>query len=63
MRWPRNDDLTTLELEGKTVAWLLGVPISDGERSFAEENGGDALEALFEEHQIDIFDLTRPSVA
>jgi len=56
------DRLATLYLPTKTVAWLLAVPISGAERSYAESEGSDALEALFEERSIDIFDLDRASV-
>lgn len=54
--------LETLHFPERTVAWLLAVPISDGERQFSEREGADALESLFEEKQIDIFNLARPSV-
>jgi hypothetical protein len=57
-----DDRFKTLNLSTKTVAWLLAVPISDAERSFAESQGSEALERLFEQHSIDIFDLDRPSV-
>ena len=56
------DNLETLDLETKKVAWLMAVPISEAERNYKEANGADALEDLFEEHQIDILDLTRKSV-
>jgi antitoxin YqcF len=46
----------------KTVAWLLAIPISEAEAEYALENGGDALESLFEENEIDITDLERDSV-
>lgn len=52
----------TLELETKKVAWLMAVPISEAERQYKESNGAGALEDLFEEHQVDILDLTRKSV-
>ena len=55
-------ELTTMELEEKTLAWLLAVPISDEELAFAESSGSDELEKLFQERQIDVFDLARPSV-
>jgi hypothetical protein len=54
--------LETLKLNAKQVAWLLVVPISDSEKEYAETSGPDALERLFEEKQIDIFDLDRASV-
>lgn len=55
-------DIRLLEISGISVAWLLAVPISDKERCFAEEMGSDALEDLFVDRQIDIFDINRPSV-
>jgi antitoxin YqcF len=57
-----NDEPRTMEFPTKTVAFLQAVPISDAERDFANENGPDALESLFEEHQIDIYDINRASV-
>ncbi len=56
------EDLQTITVGNKTVAWLLAVPISNGERAFSEKNGPDALENLFVEKQIDMFDLDRKSV-
>ena len=54
--------LESLKLETKTVNWLLGIPISDAELDYRNENGVDALERLFEEKGIDVFDLERISV-
>jgi competence protein ComGC len=54
--------LKTQEFPTKKVAWLLAVPISDKEKDFLTENGSDALESLFEEKQIDIFELDRKSI-
>jgi hypothetical protein len=56
------EQFETLRLSTKTVAWLLVVPISDAERSFAESQGSEALEGLFEQRSIDIYDLDRPSI-
>jgi hypothetical protein len=53
----------TLELPAFSIAWLMMVPISDTERSFADEHGANALTTLFEREQIDIFDLNRTSIA
>jgi hypothetical protein len=39
------------------------VPISDEEYRFLEEHGAERLEQLFQEKQIDVFDLSRASVA
>ena len=54
--------LETLDFDSKTVAWLLAVPVSDAEYAFAQSEGVEALENLFEEKQIDIYDINRPSV-
>jgi hypothetical protein len=56
------DELKTTQYESKAVTWLLAVPISENERQYAENNGTDALEELFEKHQIDIYNLSRKSV-
>ncbi|WP_103867569.1 suppressor of fused domain protein [Aquimarina sp. I32.4] len=56
------DKLTSLELKNKTVNWLLAIPITDKEFSYKEENGATALFDLFEEHDIDIFNINRISV-
>ncbi len=55
-------ELETLDFLSKKVAWLLAVPISDPEYSYARKNGSEKLESLFEEKQIDIYDLNRASV-
>lgn len=52
----------TLEFPTKKVAWLLATPISELEFRLAEEKGVDLLKSLFEEKQIDIYDLNRKSV-
>ncbi|BCZ47329.1 antitoxin YqcF [Clostridium gelidum] len=56
------NSLKTLNLEDKKVAWLLAVPISEEEFKYANDKGIDVLEELFEEEQIDIFNLNRKSV-
>ena len=45
------------------IAWLMMIPIAESERLFAGQEGVEALTTLFEERQIDIFDINRPSVA
>ncbi|HEX8499174.1 MAG TPA: suppressor of fused domain protein [Pyrinomonadaceae bacterium] len=55
--------LETLELPTKKVAWLLAVMITEAEYLYLNEHGDQALESLFEEAQIDIFDINRPSAA
>ena len=56
------DKLKTLKLDSKTVAWLMLIPISDEEYKYAQVEGSSKLDGLFEEHQIDIYDINRPSV-
>lgn len=56
------EDLKTLEFPNKKVAWLLAVPISENEYLFAQEKGIDSLEELFEQEEINIFDLERESI-
>jgi antitoxin YqcF len=55
------DSLKTFKLETKTVAWLLLVPICEAEYQYLLEHGDEALEDKFEQAQIDVFDLQRPS--
>lgn len=54
--------LEILELPGKKVAWLLLVPISEAEYQYAQVEGSSELEGLFEVHQVDVFNINRPSV-
>lgn len=54
--------LRSTELSGRTVAWLLVVPVSKRETAFALANGSDKLAYLLERSDIDIFNLNRPSV-
>jgi hypothetical protein len=60
--FPWEDALIPTELPAKTVAWLLAMPVSEGEMRYAESSGADALGDVFKREQIDIFDLERPSV-
>mgnify|MGYP001179501563 CR=1 FL=1 len=54
--------LNSLDLIDKKVTWLLAVPISTKELLYAEKEGTEALEDLFEEKDIDIFNISRKSV-
>lgn len=56
------EGLGSLVLSGKTVAWLMVVPITDSERAYRDQHGADALEDLFENTDPDIIDLWRSSV-
>lgn len=55
-------NLKSIELPEKTVAWLLAVPISNNEYLYSLDKGIDALGDLFEQEDIDIFDIERKSV-
>ncbi|WP_066064283.1 suppressor of fused domain protein [Neobacillus soli] len=55
------DKLKTIKFEKKQVAWLMAIPISEEEMNYADKNGVKALEELFEENQINVFDLERRS--
>jgi hypothetical protein len=55
-------DLNTLDCGTKKVSWLLAMPIAEPEYSYLTEHGDVALERLFEQHEIDIFDLNRLAV-
>jgi hypothetical protein len=57
-----DDKLETLKLETKTIHCLLGVPISENELQYLNNNGFDALEDLFVENDINIFNLDRKSI-
>jgi len=53
------DDLKTLNCGTKKVSWLLAMPIAESEYLYLKEHGDEALEHLFEQEEIDIFDLNR----
>jgi hypothetical protein len=56
------EDLKTLEFPDKKVAWLLAVPIAENEYLYAQEKGTEMLEELFEQKEIQIFDIERKSI-
>ena len=56
------DRLMSTILGGRTIAWLLAVPVSKAETEFARKFGPKKLEELFVEKDIDIFNLNRASV-
>ena len=58
--WPNGP--LTLTQGALEIAWLMMVPITLSELSFANSSGVEALTTLFEQRQIDIFDLNRASV-
>lgn len=57
-----DEQFQTIKMSKKYVAWLQLIPISEGELSFALDNGSDKLEDLFVQEQINVFDLCRSSV-
>jgi len=56
------DNFKSMSIDGKTIAWLLAVPVSKQESEFANRYGPEKLEKLFADKGIDIFDLNRVSV-
>lgn len=56
------DKLSNLSFDNKEIHPLLLIPISDKELEYKLSNGYAALERLFEEHEVNIFDLDRKSV-
>lgn len=54
--------LNKLDVNGQAVLCLLMLPISDAEKNYLESHGIDALEAIFNDQQIDIYDINRASV-
>jgi len=56
------EKLDQLHLDSKHVAFLLCIPISDRELQYKLEHGDDALESLFQDNEINIYDLYRESV-
>lgn len=56
------DKLSNLSFDNKEIHPLLLIPISDKELEYKLSNGYSALERLFEENEIDIFDLDRKSI-
>lgn len=56
------DKLEDFEVENDKINFLLGIPISDAELKFKAKEGLEALENLFEEEEINIFDINRKSV-
>ena len=55
-------EFETLEFPTKKVSFLLAVPISDAEFRYRIDNGPEALQEIFDERQIDIYDLNRKSI-
>lgn len=56
------DKLKTLEFIDRKIAWLMIIPISENEYKYAIDKGSNRLEDMFEEQQIDFYDLHRKSI-
>ncbi len=56
------DKLKIVNFEKKQVAWLMIIPISEEEKSYADKFGVENLEDIYEEKQINVFDLERNSI-
>jgi hypothetical protein len=56
------DGLHNLDFPDKVVTWLMAVPISEKKYLLKQEKGLEALESLFEQEDIDVFDIYRNSV-
>lgn len=56
------DKLEDFEVQNEKISFLLAVAISDAELEFRKNNSSEALEALFQEKEIDIFDMNRKSI-
>lgn len=56
------DNTDSMSFDDFTLAFLMLITISEREKEYCNENGLDALETIFEEYQIDVFDIYRKSV-
>ncbi len=52
----------SLQLPDRLVTWLMMVPIADSEYEFAKARGWEALGQMFEDRNIDVWDLERKPV-
>ncbi|MGV3050011.1 suppressor of fused domain protein [Streptococcus suis] len=55
-------NIDDLLFDDRTITWLMALPISEKELEYLRNNGSNQLEQLFEEQQIDFYDLNRPDV-
>lgn len=55
------DKLEGFEVQNEEILFLLAIAISDAELQYKNKNGLPALESIFEEKNVDIFDLDRAS--
>lgn len=56
------ENLGSVDMGDRMVAWLLPIPISDSEFEYLKKNGDEKFEELLEKNQVDIFDFYRKSV-
>lgn len=58
------EELGSVEVsDGATVHWLVVMPIAESERLALVDQGYDALDAVFAEHEADLADLERAPLA
>lgn len=55
-------DIASLHFDSRIVTWLAAIPITQQEYLYSLANGTDALEALLEDNDVDVFDLRRRSI-
>lgn len=53
--------MSSIKINEENIHFLLMLPISNSERIYLENNGIDGLEAIFDEVNIDVYDINRPS--
>ncbi len=57
-----DNDLLTLNLGARQVAWIMAVPITDEELDLYNGSDSGELQELFEEKGTDLYDLERESI-
>ncbi len=53
--------INSVKLDAKTIYPLLAVPITESENRFIQLHGDEALEDLWEQHQVDVLNWKRKS--
>jgi hypothetical protein len=49
----------SIQLPGRLVTWVMMVPIADSEHEYAKAHGWEALGQIFEDRNVDYWDLQR----
>ena len=58
----QDGEFARLELDGRVINWLQGIPIGDAELQYLEAHGAEAFEDLLLEQDPDLYDLERELV-